>query len=387
MALACVCACAAPVHLSTQAAKNQRDERNVELASRAQPWPEASARFHSNGAWLGADSAYSIELGPQRVLWLFADTFLDPKADGSRENGPNFFIRNSVGIQSGPDSASAHDLSRSTLSFSWGPSQAGVPTSFFHDLDGAEHWIWPLHGARLPDGKLLLFRMQVVQSPAAFGFAVDAWDAIAIDDPTTDPATWKPREVATATRSFGKLIGSSVLISGAYLYAYAVENAAADHAIYLVRWPLAALTGLKAGALADPEWLCTGGFAHADESHDKRAPLALFTDGQVEFSVHYDARQSRFVEIQMQGLFLNDPHTQLAMRSAPTPQGPWSSLKSFFRPPESGFANAADLAGYAGKAHPEQRSDADLVITYVVNDLKRLPPEDAVYYPQVLRLH
>ncbi|HET8938464.1 MAG TPA: hypothetical protein VFN67_33700, partial [Polyangiales bacterium] len=110
----------------------------------AEPWGEATARFRVQPNWLGADSAYSIELDATHVLWLFADTFIDPAADGSRENGPNFFIRNSVAIQSGQDGDDSHDLSRSELQFYWGPNQATVegqvsaPSSFFRDIDGSE---------------------------------------------------------------------------------------------------------------------------------------------------------------------------------------------------------------------------------------------------------
>jgi hypothetical protein len=380
-------ACAAPGHRPDSAAS----ERAIPAAPapavvpEASPWPEASARFHDNGAWLGADSAYSIALDDTHVLWLFADTFLDPTADGTRENGPNYFIRNSVGIQTGPDAERAHDLSQSSLRFHWGPVQDQVPTSFFHDVDGSERWTWPLHGARLPGGELLLFRMRVVKDSGGFGFRVESWDALAIDQPLASPSTWQPRIISEPQTRFGKLLGSSVLISGDHLYAYGVENQGQEHAIYLARWPLAKLAQLPAGALDDPEWWVDGAFVAHSALAQGATPGALFQDGQVELSVHYEPERQRFVELKMQGLFVNDARTQLAMRTAPRPEGPWSALRPFHRPAESGLPNVADLAAYAGKAHPEQRG-ADLVLTYVVNDLKRFPPKDSIYYPQVLRL-
>ena len=349
-------------------------------------WPEAAQRFRSSGTWLGADSAYSIDLDDRHVLWLFADTFLDPAADGTRENGPNYFIRNSVGIQSADDAERAHDLAQSSLQFYWGPVVNAAPTSFFHDLDGSERWVWPLHGVRLPGGELLLFRMQVVKTQGGLGFAVDSWDAIAIDDPSRAPAEWQPRKLLDATKSLGKLVGVSVLVHGEHLYAYAVENSTQEHAISLARWPLRELAGLRDGALNDPEWYTGAGFVRQSALQPGAAPALLFRDGQVELSVHYDAARSRFVEIQMQGLFVGDARTQVAMRTAPSPEGPWSSLSPLFRPLESQLPNAGDLAAYAAKAHPEQRG-GDVVLTYVVNDLKRFPPSDQVYYPQALRLN
>jgi hypothetical protein len=348
----------------------------------AAAWPAGDKLFRSAGAWLGADSAYSIDLDARHVLWLFADTFIDPAADGSRENGPNQFIRNSVGIQSGDDAASAHDLAASRMRFYWRHAGGGAAASFFADLDGGARWQWPLHGVRLPSGELLLFRMQVKKTSDAFGFALDSWDAVAIDDPSQPPDRWQPRSVASDTRSFGKLVGSSVLVHDGHLYAYAVDAQGA-HPVYLARWGLSALAGLHAGALDDPEWYTGGAFVRQSALDDAR-PVALWKDGQVELSVHFDPARAAFVEVQMQGLFVAEAATQLVLRTAPRPEGPWSAPTAFFRPPESQLPNAGDLAAYAGKAHPEQRGDG-LVLSYVVNDLKRFPPGDDVYYPQLLR--
>src|SRR5690349_20213727 len=68
----------------------------VSVRPGAQPWPEGSALFRRAPRFVGGDSAYSVALDPERVLWLFGDTFVDPAEDGSRSNGPNFFVRNSV---------------------------------------------------------------------------------------------------------------------------------------------------------------------------------------------------------------------------------------------------------------------------------------------------
>jgi hypothetical protein len=383
-ALAWCCAACAASAPPTPTRQASQLEAGAPIPS-ATPWRAAAARFRSAGAWLGGDGAYSIELGPRRILWLFADTFVDPAADGSRTNGPNFFIHNSVAIQAGADEASARDLSRATLAFAWGHGQDGNPSSFFRDIDGAARWVWPLAGARLPDGKLLLFRMEIVHSAGGFGFAVDSWDALAIDQPDDPPEQWQPRAIAPASQKFGKLLGSSVMSYRGHLYAYAVSIQGGDHAIFLARWPIETLTGLPQGALSDPEWFTTRGFVRESALPEGAEPAALFDDGQVEFSVHYEPEHRRFVEIQMQGLFVSDAATRIALRSAAQPEGPWSTLSAFYRPAESGLADAADLAAYAAKAHPEQRG-ADLVLTYVVNDVKHPTPPDSVYYPEPLRV-
>jgi hypothetical protein len=388
----CVCAwlavaaCAAPTRPPASNADGYAADSSGDKLARvsAEPWKEASESFHAQPNWLGADSAYSIDLDATRVLWLFADTFIDPAADGSRENGPSFFIRNSVAVQSGDDAESSHDLSRSQLQFYWGPKRKDAPSSFFQDVDSGEEWLWPLHGARVGD-ELLVFRMHVVKQSGGLGFRVDGWDAVAVDDPLASPDTWKPRVLTSKLDTFGKLVGSSVLVHGEFLYAYAVNNHDQDHAIFLARWSRKELTGLKAEAFADPEWWTQTGFVRQSAIHEANQLKAIWSDGQVELSVHYDTATKRFVEIQMQGLFVSDANTQIGLRTAEHPEGPWSQLTPFFRPSESTLANAADLAAYAAKAHPEQRG-ADLVLSYVVNDLKRFPPGDRVYYPQIVRV-
>lgn len=153
----------------------------------------------------------------------------------------------------------------------------------------------------------------------------------------------------------------------------------------LVRWPLTQLSELSEQALNDPEWWTEGGFVRQSSMTAAMIPAALFGHGQIELSVHYDAAQQRFIEVQMRGLFLSDPNTQLGIRTAPRPEGPWSAFAPVFQPPESALPEAAELIAYAAKAHPEQHGDG-LVLTYMVNHLKRFPPPDRVYYPQVLRL-
>jgi hypothetical protein len=359
-------------------------------APSASLWPEGSALFHRDPAWAGADSAYSIELGPRRVLWLFGDTFIDPAADGSRSNGPNFFVRNSVAIQSDP--SDAHDASRAAIAFHWGPAREGVPSAFFHDPDGdpqqAQRWLWPLSGARLPSGVLLLFRMVVVKVEGGLGFAVRGWDAVAIDDPDAAPSAWQPRSVQALTVEPAVLMGTSVLVHDGFLYAYATRNDEREHALYLARWPLNALGRVPAGALRDAEWYTPSGFrswAGSDRPVPRSSLSPLFMDGQTELSVHYDRARERFIELQVRGLALADPSTVLAYRSAPRPEGPWSALIPLLRPPQATRPDAQHLVAYAGKAHPEQAGPS-LVASYVVHSLAAPLPPDALYFPELVRV-
>ncbi|HKP58275.1 MAG TPA: DUF4185 domain-containing protein [Polyangiales bacterium] len=381
VSLCLAAACAAPTPRATPPA-NSTAYAVATQGPAAVAWPEAGARFRSQGeSWLGADSAYSVDLGGGRVLWLFGDTFVDPARDGSRTDGPNFFLHNSLALQTPTEDTSQYDLTRSQLAFFYGPPRAQVPTAYFPETPQAD-WFWPLHGTRMPDGSLLLFRMRVSKVEGGFGFNVVAWDAIAIDQPESEPGAWRPRVLTPDTGATEILLGSSVLIDGDHLYAYAARNRDDDHTISLARFTLAELSGLREGALADPEWYTASGYRR--QSAGGRAE-PLIAGGQIEFSVHYEARLRCFVQIQMSGLFVSDPNTAIVMRTAPRPEGPWSAPQRLWKPPAPPGTDASKLLAYAAKAHPEQRG-GDLVVTYVENDVAHPTPLDSVYYPEVLRI-
>src|SRR4249920_1937958 len=145
---------AAPLAAESQSVRKPAVAATVAFAGKQAQvarWPDATARFRGAGLWLGADSAYSVDLGEGRVLWLFGDTFIDPTRDGSRTNGPNQFVRNSVALQTATSETARYDLSQSELRFFTGPARDGVASSFFPDTAEGD-WYWPLSGIRLSDG-------------------------------------------------------------------------------------------------------------------------------------------------------------------------------------------------------------------------------------------
>ena len=99
----------------------------------AEPWPQADKLFRSDPRWLGSDDAYSVDLGHERVLWLFGDTFINPDGSGSRKNAT--LSRNSVAIQKG------YNPSLASIRFYWSTGRDGKPESFFRESE--EIWFWP----------------------------------------------------------------------------------------------------------------------------------------------------------------------------------------------------------------------------------------------------
>jgi len=73
-------------------------------------WREADDLFRGDGYWMGADVASTVDLGGDRILWLFGDTWIDPSGAGTRQGAR--MVSNSVAIQT--DGAPSRPPSRST---------------------------------------------------------------------------------------------------------------------------------------------------------------------------------------------------------------------------------------------------------------------------------
>ncbi len=324
----------------------------------AHPWPEANALFTSDPLWLGGDGAYSVDLGNERVLWLFGDTYVATSAAHRRDE--SYFVRNSVAVQTG------YDPSRAFMRFYWGRTEEH-PRSFVPE-DGAT-WFWPGHGIRLGERALLFYGRVHQASEGMWGFAAGAWTAFLVQNPDDEPSVWQLREVSAASEGGDVELGGAVLEVGAWLYVYG--NAGDHHDIYLARFDTE--RAVK-GDLSCPEWWSGEGFG----DFASRAPV--LTLGAPEYSVSYAAPLGAYLLVETEGFGAST----LAVRSAPAPEGPWTEPRDVLRPPES-FGD--DPFVYAGKAHPEL-TGADLVATYVPSSFEDGPPDprEVLYYPRFVRI-
>jgi Domain of unknown function (DUF4185) len=347
-------------------------EMAVDLPSNPQiiatPWPEADALFHQDSRWLGADDAYSVDLGHDRVLWLFADTFIATTPAHRRRESK--MIRNSVAIEHG------YDPSRATMKFYWG-SDGKNPTSFFAEQDDV--WSWPGDGIRVGP-ILLVFLMRIHGTSTGIGFEGVGWDAVVVANPDEEPSNWKIKRLECPQNNFGVVIGSGgVLQDESFVYAFGSHEPAV-HDIYVVRWPL---SSILLGDLKTPQWWDGTKSTWVAQRDLPAKPPPVFVNGTTEFTVHHDSRLQAFVEIQSQGF----DSAQIAIRSAPALTGPWSLLRNFYRPPEADFPG---VFNYAAKAHPELKAEgSDLILTYLTNASKfsRLIEDTSLYYPRMLKLH
>jgi hypothetical protein len=325
----------------------------------ANAWPEADALFQGDLRWVGGDGAYSVDLGADRILWLFGDSLVARGHERARAGAA--FLRNSVAIQTG------RDPSRAFMAFYYRQDGSGEPHSFLPEQGAA--WFWPAHGVRLGE-TLLLFYARLGASDDDLGYATTGWTAVLVDDPDDEPSAWTPQELALPD-TFGIALGAAALVIGMDVYVYGQRGSDHDH--YLARWRL---SDARRGELGRIEWWCGDGGWIADAQGSE--PAVVIEDAAPELSIHYDARLGRYLEFETTGFGA----AVLGVRTASLPEGPWSDIETFYRPEES-FDEDAFV--YAGKAHPELIG-ADAVLTYVPSSLDDDGfADDGLYYPRFVR--
>lgn len=346
------------------------DEEPPSLGGRGERWLEADALFHQDPKWLGGDMAATIDLGGDRSLWIFGDSFVATSPANTRSASK--LVRNSVAVMTGRDPLTA------TMQFAWRGQMPTAPSSFFPEE--GDRWFWPADGIRLADGRLFLLLNRFRPTPGqGLGFAAEGFTAVQVRDPSGPPATWQLEPVTTSRAPHDAEASIACAArDDAHWIALVVDGS--FHRGRLARWPIATLS---AEALAAPEWWTGSGWARADAL--TADPAIVLDSGATECSLHRDP-SGVWVHVSSRGF----GGTPIAIRTAPALEGPWSASVDVFTPPES---MAPDAFVYAGKAHPELSSGAGggLVVTYADNsftfaDLFDPARADTLYWPHFARL-
>ncbi len=322
-------------------------------------WPEADRLFRDAPLWHGGDSAYSVDLGNGRVLWLFGDSFVGP-VDAMGTRAASRMVRNTVGIQRG------YDPSTATMTFYHGRTDDG-PGPFFQGE--GDRWLWPGPAVRFPSGPLLLTFALVANTDAGLGFETVSSRALLVDDPEAVPPAWTTRPVALPPQQLGVQLGAGALLAeNRWLYAFAPVEPG-DHDVFLARWRL---SDAERGELGAPQWWGDG---WSDDASDARA---VVRDAQTEFTVHR-APDGLLWLVAVDGF----GGANVTMRTAEWPWGPWSSRRLLLRPEVS---DREGVLVYSAKAHPAL-AGADVVLTYCTNhvDLGTLVADTSLYFPRFAR--
>jgi hypothetical protein len=329
--------------------------------------PELDAPFQRADGWIGADGAYSVALSPNRILWLFSDTWVGKVRDGRRTDAT--IVNNSVGVQEGSHGRVTYSIAR---------APDGKPAALVAPADG-RGWFW-LQAGVLDRGRLVLFLNQVEKTNerSVFGFrSIGLWlgTVANADEP---PQAWHIEQVKMPNTVFSAdrmlVWGAAALRVGDDWYIFGTDErrgkGSPDRQMVLARVPAGSLRALATWRyFRDGTWI---------EDFRDSSPLAsrIASDysvtplGKGYLAVYTDEGLS----------------PRIMGRTADHPWGPWSAPAVLYHCPE--MARDKKVFCYGAKAHPVLSSGQDLIVSYVVNsfDFWQVARDSKLYWPRFVRL-
>jgi hypothetical protein len=264
-------------------------------------WPEAD-RLFDDARWRGGEGATTVDLGDDRLLWLFGESVID----GVR-------VDNTIAIQTGRDPSTA------TMAFHWREVD-GAPAAFFPPQ--GERALHPGGGVRIGHGVVLFLGV---------GDGSRAWNGFWLPNPDAPPATWILEQAFLPPPRFPVELGASVVVEGRYLHAFA---RAPDGRIWLARVEAddAAGVDLSRAQWWDGSWVGHSAFLPTTPGlFPAETPAVLSVAG---------------------GRAVHAVGDEIALRTSPALTGPWSEACGLLQ-----VGDASDARAQPGL------TGADVVIT------------------------
>ncbi|MBI1387749.1 MAG: DUF5005 domain-containing protein [bacterium] len=333
--------------------------------------PEFDAVFQRSDGWTGADGDYTVELGNNKVLWLFSDGWVGKVRDNVHVN--SIMIHNSIAIQNGKTPAPEN------VEFYYGRTLDGKPDAFINPADGLG-WYWIFHGGLAPSGLYLFLKQMVKTGDGAWGFQHAATWIGYIENPEEEPEDWSITQVRVpwdrSSDNGNFEFGSYVMEEEGYFYIYGVDEERTDG--WLKRYLVVARV-MKDSILDFDQWR----FYHdGGWSGDYQQSERLCGEVGAEFSVSYDKATSQYVLLTTR----NGLSDEIQIHTAPHPWGPWSEGRTVFHCPDA--KQNKNYFTYAGKGHPALSRPGELVFSYVCNssDFFEMARDASIYHPRFVRL-
>jgi len=342
------------------------------LASAAPVAASCVPSFPYADGWLGGDRAYSIQLGSERGLWLFGDSFVRSDAQVSRSGSK--MIYNAAAI-----STCHGDLWKIRYYYRKDPA-SGSPLPFF-DTGTDQYRFWPLDGF-VEKGTLYTFLVEVATTGTGlFDFREIGAKLAAIANPEDEPDRWKIkyRDLSSAPEF---VPGVSAFVVDNFLYFYAVKDPGKEgkHEVILARIPVDHLHAPESSV----EYFAKEGYWR--KGLRQTDAEVVIEDAAPEFSVRYHPDIARWVMVETNPSF---PPKQIGTRTAPQPEGPWSAFKPLYEIPEMQAPNADDVFCHEAREHPELSTSPNrLTVTYVCSSLSfgRQVDDLNLYRPRAISL-
>jgi hypothetical protein len=337
----------------------------------ARPAPDLNALFERSDGWIGGDGVYSVPLAADRILWLFADTWVGKIKDGKRTDAT--IVNNTAVLQEGK--GKSPDMRYFIRKDATGKAQALLTP------EKGGGWFWP-QAAALHETRLYLFLTQVEKNgqPGAFGFRlIGQWLAI-VKNPFDAPTQWQVKQIrlpyAELRPDYELTLGAALLTEGKYLYIYGVadqvEKSWRHKRMIVARAPLESVADFS-----------TWRFYSEGRWHTDHRRATHLVDGLAnDYSVSYHRTFGCYVLVYTE----NGLSPRILCRTAKAPWGPWSPATLVYECPEA--SRDKKIFCYAAKAHPELAKADELVISYVANsfDFWHVAADARLYWPKFIRV-
>lgn len=331
------------------------------------PDPATENTFHGIKNFSGGDGVISIKLEPNRILWLFGDTFVGGGRDKLRISCK--MVRNSVAVSTG-------NLKKHSFECRW-KTLKGTPDAFFLS-NKPKRWYWPLGGI-VKHEILYVFLQEIKQTDSSvFGFITSGNYIAKIKNFQKDPYLWN---IEYTEIPFYKANEPSIFCLGSavfdyekrtWIYGFLQKNQKKHNEKNMIAFSL-------------PSEMNPDNFNAWKPEGTNLMPFSKASP--VEFSVFtLPAKLKVAKEYPCCAIYSKNgmsPKVMIAMAKAPGT--PFIFEKAVFKSsPDKQKGHFA----YAGKAQPNLGFKKGLLCTYIYNctTLEELLKNKKVYYPKFFRL-
>jgi len=379
-------------------------------ASVDENWDEV---FTTTQGWTGGDGGGTVDLGDNRVLWMFADSFIGGVAEGKHSPGSHM-INNVFSVQTLADRSNPK---QDEFEFAWGPAgKDGKPTAWLvpdptimsrareiENLTKPHGWFWPAGGGCVVNQKgkkrfvVFFFHMGANGKQGVWGLENIGGAMAVIENPDQPISQWKIRQLdlpftKDALRVLDKTEleqprletnwGQSCIIANddgnasdsGFVYVYGDQHRQyKDRQLILAR--------VKPEEIEDfSRWEFYSGQHGWGKDLNQVEPIADWIGA--EFSVEQIDYQgkSKFVMVHSDHML----GTQIFIRTASAPEGPWSAPLAVYEVTD--VKKSKNYFTYAARGHRMVSPDGKLLITYIVNsnDFWEMAGDASIYRPRCI---
>lgn len=297
--------------------------------------------------WLGADAATSVEITPDRYVWLFGDTILGKNKDGVRKY--SVFIHNTIGVT---ERDTQGNFTRIKKCFR---KEDGKLKAIF--TSQKDHiFYWPLVGTRL-DSSLLVAASKVT-TRGTKTFKVLGTTFFAVDNPMGSPEDWS-YQVEFLPKKDGITWGNALVKQDEWIYIFGQKGTGFSSKTVLAK--------IRVSDVKKGNWSKRLNFVDGKWRSDSNPTVIKGLPGTSETTIQHNPFFGWYC-LQIPP-FSFDIH----LYTSESITGPWRDQGVVYTIPSPWSTKKTEggkhvFSAYAAKSHPElAEGNNEILLTYNVN--------------------